>query len=75
VAADGSGFKAEKTVDREMPFGDPARFRLLLQDALLEIYLDDFLIECYSLPTPATGRIGLIGGGCPAAVSVLAAWR
>jgi hypothetical protein len=75
VAADGSGFKAEKTVDRELPFRDPARFRLLLKDALLEIYLDDFLIECYSLPAPATGRIGLIPGNQRTSIGSLKAWR
>ncbi|MHC4983439.1 MAG: hypothetical protein ACYTF6_09780 [Planctomycetota bacterium] len=28
---------------------------------LIEFHLDDILIECYSLPAAATGRIGLIG--------------
>jgi len=72
MRADGGGFKAEKTVDREMAFGKPARFRLLLKHSLLEFYLDDILIECFSLPQDATGRIGLIGAG---AVRVLGAWQ
>ena len=38
-----------------------ARFRLLLKHSLLEFYLDDLLIECFSLPEPATGRIGVVG--------------
>ncbi len=46
-----------------MTFGRPARFRLLVKHSLIEFYLDDILIECYSLPQDATGRIGLIGGG------------
>ena len=29
--------------------------------SLIELYLDDVLIECYSLPGHATGRIGAIG--------------
>jgi len=61
MKADGSGFSAEKKVDREMTYGKPAKLRLLLKWSLLEVYLDDVLIECFSLPEDATGRIGLIG--------------
>lgn len=75
VRADGTGFKPEKTVDREMRFGAPTRFRLVLQGVLMEIYLDDFLIECYSLPTPATGRIGLIPGNQRSSIAKLMAWK
>lgn len=61
--SDLGGFGAEEKVDREMSFGRPARFRLLVKHSLLEFYLDDILIECYSLPQDATGRIGLVGPG------------
>lgn len=57
---DATGFKAEKRVDREMKFGEPARFRLLLKGSLMEFYLDDILIESFALPADATGRVGLI---------------
>ncbi len=63
MKADGSGFESEKRVDREMSFGEPVAFRLLLEHSLLEFYLDDILIECFSLPAKATGRIGLIQSG------------
>lgn len=63
IQADGSGFKAARKVDRDMTFGRPARFRLLLKHLLMEFYLDDILIACFSLPGKPTGRIGLIGGG------------
>jgi hypothetical protein len=69
---DGSGFQAEKAVDRERTYASPASFRLLLKQTLLEVYLDDVLIECYSLPQNATGRIGGIGG---AAMHGLSAWQ
>jgi len=75
IAADGSGFKCEKRVDREMRFGETARLRLLLKRSLLEFYLDDILIECYSLPAVATGRIGLIQGERGDSVRGLKAWR
>jgi len=70
MKADGTGFRAEKRVDRQMDFGRTPAFRLLLKHSLLEFYLNDILIECYSLPTSADGRIGLIGD-----ISDLKAWE
>jgi hypothetical protein len=58
----GTGFLPEKHVRRDLAFGARPRFRLLLRDTLLEFYLDDILIECFSLRASATGRIGLISG-------------
>jgi hypothetical protein len=75
VAADGSGFRPDKIVDRQVRFPVPSRFRLALKGVLLEVYLDDYLIECYSLPAPATGRIGLITGNHRHAISALKAWK
>ena len=75
MAADGSGFKAENRINREMDFGPAPRFRLLLKHSLLEFYLGDVLIQCYSLPEPATGRIGLIQGGAKEAARELKSWR
>ena len=74
-AADASGFRLEKRVDREWPFGKTARFRLLLKHSLVEFYLDDILMECYSLPASATGRIGVIRGDSRKPVRDLKAWR
>ena len=72
--ADGSGFQCEKQVDRQWPFGPTARFRLLLKQSFLEFYLDDLLIECFSLPEPATGRIGAVCGTGIQCVSDVRAW-
>jgi hypothetical protein len=69
----GSICEVEKRSDREMIFGEPALLRLVLEHSLMEVYLDDTLIECFSLPTRATGRIGLILGGDRHAVSDLVA--
>jgi hypothetical protein len=71
IQADGSGFASEKHVDREMIFGKSAKFRLLLKHSLLEFYLDNILIECFSLPAKSTGRIGLIQG---VAIKDIQAW-
>ncbi len=75
VNADGSGFRPEKTADREVEFATPAQFRLALEGVLLEVYLDDVLIECYSLPAPATGRIGVISGGRSSSIRAMNAWK
>jgi len=75
IFADGSGFDRVFAEDRQIAFGQSVRFRLLLQHSLLEFYLDDILIECFSLPSDATGRIGLIAGGLAGAISNLAAWQ
>jgi hypothetical protein len=70
--ADGSGFKPEMRVDRQMQFGASARFRLVLKQWLLEFYLDDMHVECFSLPARATGKLGLIGNA--SRPTDLAAW-
>jgi hypothetical protein len=72
--ADGTGWEMKFTVDREMQFASPARFRLILAGSLMEVYLDDILIECFSLPTPATGKIGLLTSDL-AAISNITAWK
>ena len=45
---------------RAWPFGSSVRFRTLLKASVMEFYLDDLLIQSYSLPAEATGRIGLL---------------
>jgi hypothetical protein len=60
---DGSGHEVVRWVDREVNFGRTVRLRVVLEHALMECYLVDILIDCFSLPTKATGRVGLITGG------------
>jgi hypothetical protein len=48
---------------------------LLLKNSLLEFYLEDILVECFSLPSDATGRVRLVTGNAPDAFAGLAAWR
>jgi hypothetical protein len=73
VDADGSGFDADDRVDRAMVPGRTSHFRLLLRDALLEFYLDDTLIQCYSAPRVPTGRLGVIVGS-PLSLTDLRVW-
>jgi hypothetical protein len=74
MRSDGTGFKAENRVDRQWKFGPAGRFRLLLKGSLLEFYLDDLLIQCYSLPSAPGGKIGLLSGGEAGALADLKAW-
>ena len=50
------------------------RLRLVVQHELTELYLNDVLIECVSLPGVATGRIGLVHGGRVDASEEVAVW-
>ena len=73
--ADGMGFKSEEKINREMAFEPSSKYRLLLRDSLLECYLSDILVECYSLPEPATGRIGLMLSGDSESIRDLRSWK
>ncbi|MEI6782855.1 MAG: hypothetical protein WCQ21_18260 [Verrucomicrobiota bacterium] len=71
---DGSNFEVDDRLDREATLPRTCRFRLLLKFSLIEFYLDDQMIQCYSLPGEPTGRIGFIAGGRPEAFRDLQAW-
>ena len=73
IRRDGTGFKPDKQVNREIDLGRSPTFRLLLKHYLLEFYLNDILMECYSLPTRSTGQIGLFHGKDE--VTNLKAWQ
>jgi hypothetical protein len=75
MRADGTGFQAEQRVDREWKFGTTARFRLLLKGSLLEFYLDDLLMQCFSMAHAAGGKIGLLSGGDASTFASLKAWQ
>ena len=75
MAEDGTACEIQGRVDREMTFGAPAHWRLVLEGSLVELYVDDILIECSALPALATGRIGLVDGGEPNAIGDLRTWQ
>ncbi|MGC9349223.1 MAG: hypothetical protein ACP5JG_13865, partial [Anaerolineae bacterium] len=58
---DGTTFTCEERVDREMDFGSSPRFRLLLNHTMIEFYLEDILIQCYTMDGVADGRISWQG--------------
>lgn len=57
---DGTCLSREWKIDREINLSKSASFRILLKHSLLEFYLDNILIQVYSLPKRPTGRVGLI---------------
>ncbi len=70
VSAGGEDFGSDSRVNREWSFAPTVRFRLLLKRDILEFYQDELLMQCYSLPAPATGRVGVFG-----AVEDIWAWQ
>lgn len=53
----GTDFDCEEWVDREISFGTCPRFRLLLNHTMIEFYLNDFLIQCYTMGKASDGTI------------------
>lgn len=50
-------------------------FRILLRSAMIELYIDDKLILCYSFPSKPTGQIGLIFESGKATFENITSWR
>ena len=50
-------------------------FRVLARRSLVELYYDEMLIQCYSLPREPAGRIGLIVESGSALFEGLEAWQ
>ncbi len=74
IHPDGSGFTVDplQRIDRDLPAKHQVQFRLLLRHGMVELYFDDILMNVYSLPKSASGRIGFLNNG--AAIMGLKAW-
>jgi hypothetical protein len=59
VKADWTDFQCEERVDREVDFRNSARFRLLLHQTMLEFYLDDLFIQCYTMEQVSNGTVSV----------------
>jgi hypothetical protein len=68
-------YVADDLIDQGITAGQFTRFRFLMRRTMIEFYLDDELIRCYSLPTPASGRLGLIFESGHAIFENIAAWE
>ena len=68
-------FKPNDIVEATVVPGRKCRFRVLARRGLVELYYDELLIQCYSLPREPTGRIGLIVESGNALFEELEAWQ
>ena len=66
-------FIVNDKIDRQMKFSSTPHFKLFLKQSLLELYIDNILIQCYTLPDKATGEIGIVSEF--AYIKNLAAWE
>jgi hypothetical protein len=57
IRPDWTGFRCAERIDRELPWPEPVRFRLLLNRTMIEFYLDDVFVQCYTMETPPGGSL------------------
>lgn len=63
IKADWTGLTCRERVDREMAFGGSPRFRLLLHRTMIEFYLNDIFVQCYTMETVPHGTISYQNAG------------
>lgn len=68
-------FCPNETVDWAIEPGRPYFFRLLARRSMIELYMDERLVQCCSLPENPTGKIGLIFESGKAIFANLQAWE
>jgi hypothetical protein len=68
-------FVADDALPLGVQDGAKCSFRLLVRRSLLEFYLDDRLVQCYSLPGRSSGRLGLVVESGRALFEGLRAWE
>ena len=74
LSADGSDYESRQKIDRQLDIKTRCNFRLMIRQTLSELYIDDLLVQCYSLSPEATGRIGLVFGAKGAKIEDLRVW-
>ncbi len=52
----------------------PQRWRVLVRDVFVEVYVDDVLVQCYTLNHTAGGRLGFVVEAAAASISNLHLW-
>ena len=73
----GKGWRRERGVNREYPFGATVSFRLLCRRGMLEFYLDDQFMECYHMKGAGGSRklrFGLLGKPEKSSLDNLKVW-
>ena len=72
---DGRSFLPDDVLQLGILDGQECPFRLLIRQSLLEFYLNDQLVQAYSLPDRATGRLGLVFESGRVVFEGLQAWE
>ena len=73
VKSDGSDLKVLSTSSRGMDLGTPLKFRLLIKDDMLELYVNDYLMNTKRVQH--NGRIGMMGADDPRAFQDIKIWQ
>ena len=71
----GMGFVSDDALQLGVKPGEKCHFRFLIRRFLTELYLDDRLVQCYSLPESVSGRLGLVLESGRAIFEGIKAWR
>ncbi|TSA37449.1 MAG: hypothetical protein D4R65_00830 [Verrucomicrobiaceae bacterium] len=66
-----TAFRLRETRNIEVPFPAKAKFRLIVTDDQIEVYVNDYFIRCIETKSALTGGMGIIGHS---AVSDAKAW-
>ncbi|MCX6877643.1 MAG: hypothetical protein NTW21_28110 [Verrucomicrobia bacterium] len=73
VKSDGSELKVLSTSSRGMDLGTPLKFRLLIKDDMLELYVNDYLMNTKRVQY--NGQIGLMGADDTRAFQDIKVWQ
>lgn len=71
----GYAFRPEDAKPVTTEAGRPRRWRVLLRDEHVEVYVDDELVQCYTLGHTPSGRVGFVVEAGRARVSDVRLWR
>ena len=72
---DGYSFRPQDAKPYTFTADEPARWRLLLRDAHVELYINDEHIQCYTMDHQPGGRLGFAVEAGSASVSNVQAWE
>ena len=72
---DGYSFRPQDAKPHSYSADRPARWRLLVRDAHVELYIDDVHIQCYTMDHGSGGRLGFAVEAGSATISNVQAWE
>ena len=73
IKADGSGFKVLQTSSRDLDLGQPLKFRVVIMENMMELYINDYLMNLKRLN--CNGRIGFISADNMTSFKNIKVWQ